>query len=228
MQIVQRLWPPSKWITVLFIGSLLFLLYWPCLLVKPAGDDWLLITPVRQMIRTSGIIGAIPQLFTYAIDKFYRPFALVPQLFSQDSFLGLQAVKLIAVIWLFVLTRTVGVKLNLPKGWPTIAAFLTVFHQIFVSVITEVDLWGDLFSALAVVGIILSMVSYAKTDISSLRYQIEVTLWSTLAIFSKESGIICFLIPLLFALFNPLSTSTKCRRIYVISSIFPFMIALIY
>ena len=41
--------------------------------IRPAGDDWLLLHPVLQLLREHGFARAFFEIFAVAVGDFYRP-----------------------------------------------------------------------------------------------------------------------------------------------------------
>jgi hypothetical protein len=178
------------------------MLYRPCLFLAPAGDDWLLITPVREMLAERGFAGALAGAFTLAIDQFYRPLALLPHLFTIHTMFWVQLAKLLMVIVLAFLVRQTARELGL-SGWgASVAALLTLFHPVFVSVVTEVDLWGDVLAAIALVLLVWVAQRFGNGRARGWLYIVAVGVITAMGLLSKEAGVACFVTPVVFALLS--------------------------
>ena len=132
----------ERFAPLLFAAALL-ILFWRGLWIEPAGDDWLLLTPVREMIRETGTVSALLHIFTYPIiDQFYRPLALLPQFLITDVVLWAQLLKLLTQVLFFILLRHTARALGVPSPWSSLVAAIPLLHQVFTSVLTETDLLG--------------------------------------------------------------------------------------
>ncbi|MBK6767369.1 MAG: hypothetical protein IPG71_14075 [bacterium] len=122
------------------VTAALFALYWPCLSLPPAGDDWLLIHPAQTLARKHGIVGAIFGAFAEPVFAFYRPLPLVPSVLVKQDFVLFQVLKILLTVWLGYTVYRTAKGLDLSEHWSRLLASVVILHQVFASVITEVDL----------------------------------------------------------------------------------------
>jgi hypothetical protein len=206
----------AAWIA--FSGCVLFMaIYARCLTIQAAGDDWLLIHPARALLREYGLMGALVHLFIVSVGDFYRPLALVPML-AGSAWLGLmQALKLATMILLLSLVVRCARRIGLNRIPSVILALAVILHQVFASVVTEVDLWGDVLSALAFVILLDCCLRYCLGWKTS-AFLLSTALATTLCILAKEAGVVCFLIPLLFLILRPYPLSRFQRKGFLLSA----------
>lgn len=191
---------PDRLFLILF-AAVLPVLFWRGLWIEPAGDDWLLLTPIREMVRESGLAGAALRAFAYPIiDQFYRPLALLPQLLITDSVLLPQLLKLLVQLGFFLLLRRTARELGIPAPWSSLTAAIPLLHQVFTSVLTEIDLWGDQLSAVAFVALFWVALRYDSGKAGRFFYVIGAALITIGCLLAKEAGVAAFITPLGFGL----------------------------
>ncbi|MBU0507951.1 hypothetical protein KKH27_03815 [bacterium] len=188
-------------LALLLFGVVLVFLFWRGLWIEPAGDDWLLLTPVREMVRETGVAGAIGQAFTYPIiDQFYRPLALLPQFLITDKVLLAQLLKLLVQLGFFLVVRRTARDLGIPSPWSSVVAAIPLLHQVFTSVLTEIDLWGDQLSALAFVVLFLIALRFDNGRMGRFAYVVAMVSIAAGCVLAKEAGVTSFITPLGFAI----------------------------
>lgn len=193
--------------------SILFLwVYGRSLFIQPAGDDWWLIHPVNELIRKCGVGGTLLHVFGVRVFDFYRPLALIPMMVGRISFPLLQAIKLVVFLLAMLLVVRTGRRLGLSREWSFLVGAITLLHQIAASVVTEIDLWGEVFAMMAFVGLVDCCAAYVQSAISTVKAVAGVALLSTVCMLSKEAGVVCFAIPILFLVLQPYVLSPRLRR----------------
>ena len=187
-------------------------MYYRCLFVTPAGDDWLLIQPVQELARQHGLWGAFIRVFGMAVGDFYRPVAWLPYLFAADSFVWLQLTKLLLAMALFGLVIRTSLDAGLARFPALLVGAASLFHQISVSVISELDLWGDLLAAISFMFLVLLAFRYSRYGMGHFSYVTWTLLTTTICLLSKEAGVVCFVVPLLFLMISPFPLDLSQRK----------------
>lgn len=213
--------PPQRDIYSLILGGAAILvfgaIYFGSLYTEPAGDDWLLIHPVNELVRHFGAWGAAMRIFTTVVGDFYRPLAWMPMLGATAGLAWIQAAKLAVMIAFFLLAIRTARHIGLPPAASILVSGAVALHQIFASIVTEVDLWGDVLAAVAVLLLIDLCVRFCHGWRTP-----AFILWTSAVtagcLLSKESGVICFLLPLLFLILRPYDLSRYHRRGFIVAT----------
>jgi hypothetical protein len=215
-------------VSTLLVSAAIVALYNRSLFIAPAGDDWLLLHPVSQMVRDRGVGGALTAIFRTPVGDFYRPLALLPMLVAMHALIWIQLAKLGFLVILYFVVASTARRIGLPDLWSVFVGVATVLHQVFTSVATEIDLWGDLISALGFALLIYTCIRYSNRQLQMRSLLGLTVLLTVITLLSKEAGVACFMIPLLFSVLRPFPLESEQHRGLLASAGAMLMIIVVY
>lgn len=210
------------------VPALFVTLYWRCLFIAPASDDWVLIYPVHELVRHSGWWGAIVGVFKSTIWLFYRPIAMLPMMLATDLFGWVQAAKLGLMVLLYILVARVSKWAGLPSVSCALVGAATILHQVFGSVVCDIALAADVVLSIGFVLEVGLCIMYCSGRTSTTRFVVWTSMATAVCLFTKEAGVVCFMLPLLFIVIRPLKQTAPIRRGLLIASFSMFLLTVAY
>ena len=196
---------------LLLVLGVFVLLYWRALFLYPYADDWLLVTPVRTLISRYGFWLALPRILTMTFGDFWRPLAMLPFAIAPHHLAVVQSLKLLTVVGLAGITARVA-RTFLTREWTLVVVAVLLLHQLNAAAYAELDEWGGVLSALALMGLLWSGLRYERGEQNLALYAGWTALFTALAVFAKEAGVVVFLTPLVLLLLREPATGTASRR----------------
>jgi hypothetical protein len=171
---------------------------------------------------------ALGQLFTVTIGDFYRPLALLPLLLTGDTLAYAQLAKLAMMLVFFALIYRTARELGISRLAALLVASITITHQLFASVVTEIDLWADLACSVAFVLQIYWGARHSLGKITRQYYWIASAINAIVCLLFKEAGVGLVLVPAAFALITPFPTTRHQRLGHIACTLFTVAIVAAY